>query len=108
MSLTYKKADPLIHGAVKELTCITLVDKLQYHEEQYYYIFWVSHINKVHMSGGLNKSKVKEWFKISDDEFQKKLELNEFFCRVCNIESDTAFTRLAKVGEKICVNCSIK
>ena len=27
MSLTYKKADPLVHGAVKKLTCITEADK---------------------------------------------------------------------------------
>ena len=52
MSLTYKNADPLIHGAVKNLTCITRVDKQPHHEEQYYYIFWVSHVDKVHISGG--------------------------------------------------------
>ena len=40
MSLTYKKADPLVHGAVKKLTCITEADKQPHHEEQYYYIFW--------------------------------------------------------------------
>ena len=49
MSLTYKNADPLIHGAVKNLTCITKVDIQPHNEEQYYYIFWVSHIDKVHM-----------------------------------------------------------
>ena len=55
MPLSYKKADPLVHGAVKNLTCITEADKQPHHEEQYYYIFWVSHIDNVHMSGGLNK-----------------------------------------------------
>ena len=49
MSLTYKKADPLVYGSVKKLTCITKAEKQPHHEEQYYYIFWVSHINKVHM-----------------------------------------------------------
>tara|TARA_B100000989_G_C19462634_1_gene436895 strand:+ start:76 stop:402 length:327 start_codon:yes stop_codon:yes gene_type:complete len=105
MSLSYKKADPLVYGAVKNLTCITEVDKQPDHEEQYYYIFWVSHINKVHISGGLNKSQVMEWFKISNDKFYKKLELKEFFCKVCNSESDTAFARLAKEGDKTCIIC---
>jgi len=105
MSLTYKKADPLVHGAVKNLTCITEADKQPHHEEQYYYIFWVSHIDKVHMSGGLNKNDVIERFKISVDEFNDKLELNEFYCKVCNKESDTAFARLAKYGDKTCRDC---
>jgi len=105
MSLTYKKADPLVHGAVKKLTCITEADKQSHHEEQYYYIFWVSHIDNVHMSGGLNKSQVKEWFKISDEDFDKKLELKEFFCKICDSESNTAFARLAKLGDKTCINC---
>jgi len=105
MSLTYKNADPLIHGAVKNLTCITKVDKQPHHEEQYYYIFWVSHIDKVHMSGGLNKIDVIERFKISAEEFDDKLELNEFYCKVCNKESDTAFARLAKYGDKTCRDC---
>jgi len=105
MSLTYKNADSLIHGAVKNLTCITKVDKQPHHEEQYYYIFWVSHINKVHISGGLNKNEVIERFKISAEEFDDKLEPNEFFCKVCNNESDTAFARLAKTGDKTCIDC---
>ena len=105
MSLTYKNADPLIHGAVKNLTCITKVDKQPHHEEQYYYIFWVSHIDKVHMSGGLNKNNIIERFKISVDEFNDKLELNEFFCKVCNKESNSAFARLAKYGDKTCRVC---
>ena len=105
MSLTYKNADPLIHGAVKNLTCITKVDKQSHHQEQYYYIFWVSHINKVHISGGLNKNEVIERFRISAEEFDDKLELNEFFCKVCNTESDTAFSSLAKTGDKTCIDC---
>jgi hypothetical protein len=105
MSLTYKKADPLIHGAVKNLTCITKADKQPHHLEQYYYIFWVSHIDKVHMSGGLNKTEVIERFKISKCVFDEKLELNEFFCKVCNKESNSAFARLAKYGDKTCSNC---
>ena len=105
MSLTYKKADPLVHGAVKKLTCITEADKQPHHEEQYYYIFWVSHIDKVHMSGGLNKNNIIERFKISVDEFNDKLELNEFFCKVCNKESNSAFARLAKYGDKTCRDC---
>ncbi|MDA9723348.1 hypothetical protein N9U36_02965 [Candidatus Pelagibacter sp.] len=105
MSLSYKNADPLIHGAVKNLTSITKVDKQPHHEEQYYYIFWVSHINKVHISGGLNKTEVIERFKISAKEFDDKLELNEFFCKVCNKENDTAFSNLAKTGDKTCIDC---
>ena len=105
MSLTYKKADPLVYGAVKNLTCITQADKQPHHEEQYYYIFWVSHVDKVHISGGLNKDEVIERFKISVEEFNVKLELNEFFCKICNNESDTAFARLAKTGDKTCIDC---
>ena len=108
MSLTYKNADPLIHGAVKNLTCITKVDMQPHHEEQYYYIFWVSHIDKVHISGGLNKTEVIERFKISAKEFNDKLELNEFFCKVCNTESNTAFSTLVKKGNKICSACEDK
>ena len=74
-------------------------------EDQYYYIFWVSHIDKVYMSGGLNKNDVIERFKISAEEFDDKLELNEFFCKVCNKESNTAFARLAKYGDKTCRDC---
>ncbi len=105
MSLTYKKADPLVYGAVKNLTCITQADKQPHHKEQYYYIFWVSHVDKVHISGGLNKDEVIERFKISVEEFNVKLELNEFFCKICNNESDTAFARLAKTGDKTCIDC---
>ena len=105
MTLSYKKADPLVHGAVKNLTCITEANKQPHHDEQYYYIFWVSHIDNVHLSGGLNKTQVKEWFKISDDDFEKKLELKEFFCKICNTESDSAFARLAKTGDKTCMDC---
>jgi len=105
MSLTYKKADPLVYGAVKKLTFIARADKQPHHEEQYYYIFWVSHVDKIHISGGLNKTEVIERFKISSEEFDDKLELNEFFCKVCNTESDTAFSSLAKTGDKTCINC---
>ena len=105
MSLSYKKADPLIHGAVKNLTCITKVDKQPYHKDQYYYIFWVSHIDKVHISGGLNKNEVIKRFRISAKEFYNKLELNEFICKVCNTESDTAFASLVNNGDKTCINC---
>ena len=105
MSLTYKKAGPLVYGAVKKLTCITKAEKQPYQEEQYYYIFWLSHVDKVHISGGLNKTEVIERFKISVKEFDNKLELNEFFCKVCNTESDTAFSSLAKTGDKTCINC---
>ena len=55
--------------------------------------------------GGLNKDEVIERFKISAEEFDDKLELNEFFCKVCNDEMDTAFARLVKVGDKTCANC---
>ena len=48
--LSYKKADKLIYGAVKNLTCILPQEKEDYHEEQHYAVFWVSHINKVHVS----------------------------------------------------------
>ena len=105
MSLTYKKTDSLIYGAVKKLTCITRAEKQPHHEEQYYYIFWLSHVDKVHISGGLNKTEVIERFKISEEEFDNKLELNEFCCKVCNAESDTAFSSLAKTGDKTCINC---
>ena len=48
--LSYKKADKLIFGAVKNLTSILPQKKEDYHEEQYYAVFWVSHINKMHVS----------------------------------------------------------
>ena len=46
-----------------------------------------------------------ERFKISAEEFDDKLELNEFFCKVCNKENDTAFSNLAKTGDKTCIEC---
>ena len=103
--LTYKNADPLIHGAVKRLACVTKVDKLPHHEEQYYYIFWVSHINQIHISGGLNKKQVLEWFKISEERFDEVFEKDEFICKKCLKRSDQAFNNLINNGLKICYNC---
>ena len=41
--LSYKKADKLIYGAVKNLTCILPQKKEDYHEKQHYAVFWVGY-----------------------------------------------------------------
>ena len=70
--LSYKKADKLIYGAVKNLTCILPESKNDWHEEQHYAVFWVSHINKVHVSMPLTSNVIKEYFKIEEATFKKK------------------------------------
>jgi hypothetical protein len=39
--------------------------------------------------------------KFQHEEFDDKLELNEFFCKVCNKESNTAFARLQNLVTKL-------
>ena len=104
-SLTYKKADKLIYGAVKNLTCILPQDKEDYHEEQHYAVFWVSHINKVHVSMPLTLDVIKEYFKIEEETFKKKLGKDDTVCDECKKECDSAFYGLVRYGEKICVSC---
>ena len=92
--LSYKKADKLIFGAVKNLTCILPQKKEDYHEEQHYAVFWVSHINKVHVSMPLTSDVIKENFKIDQETFKNKLK-----------KDDSAFYDLVRYGEKLCRFC---
>ena len=103
--LSYKKADKLIYGAVKNLTCILPQKKEDYHEEQYYYVFWVSHINKAHVSMPLTSNVIKKYFKIEEGTFKKKLRKDDTVCDECKKECDSAFYGLVRYGEKVCVSC---
>ena len=103
--LSYKKADKLIYGAVKNLTCILPQKKEDYHEEQYYYVFWVSHINKAHVSMPLTSNVIKEYFKIEEETFKKKLRKDDTVCDEYKKECDSAFYGLVRYGEKVCVSC---
>ena len=101
---SYKKADKLIYGAVKNLTCI-LPQKKEEGEELYYAVFWVSHIDKVHVSMTLTPKEIKEYFKIEEETFKKKLRKEDTVCDECKKECDSAFYGLVRYGEKICVLC---
>ena len=103
--LSYKKADKLIYGAVKNLTCILPQEKEDYHEEQHYAVFWVSHINKVHVSMPLTSNVIKKYFKIEEGTFKKKLRKDDTVCDECKKECDSAFYGLVRYGEKVCVSC---
>ena len=102
--LSYKKADKLIYGAVKNLTCI-LPQKKEEGEEQYYAVFWVSHINKVHVSMPLTLDVIKENFKIDQETFNNKIKKDDKICEECKEECDSAFYDLVMYGEKICCFC---
>ena len=56
--LSYKKADKLIYGAVKNLTCILPESKNDWHEEQHYAVFWVSHMKKYEKKEAKNLKKI--------------------------------------------------
>ena len=102
---SYKKADKLIHGAVKNLTCILPESKNDWHKEQRYAVFWVSHIDKVHVSMTLTPEEIKEYFKIEEGTFKKKLRKDDTVCDECKKECDSAFYGLVRYGEKVCVSC---
>ena len=102
--LSYKKADKLICGAVKNLTCI-LPQKKEEGEEQYYAVFWVSHINKVHVSMPLTSDVIKENFKIDQETFNNKIKKDDTICEKCKKKCDSAFYDLVTYGEKICHLC---
>ena len=102
---SYKKADKLIYGAVKNLTCILPESKNDWHEEQHYAVFWVSHINKVHVSMPLTSDVIKENFKIDEETFKNKIKNDDTICEKCKKEDDSAFYDLVRYGEKICRFC---
>ena len=103
--LSYKKADKLIFGAVKNLTCILPQEKEDYHEEQHYAVFWVSHINKVHVSMPLTSNVIKENFKIDQETFNNKIRKDDTICEKCKKKCDSAFYDLVRYGEKLCRFC---
>ena len=103
--LSYKKADKLIYGAVKNLTCILPQKFEDYHEEQHYAVFWVSHINKIHVSMPLTSDVIKENFKIDQEAFNNKIKKDDTICEKCKKECDSAFYDLVRYGEKICRFC---
>ena len=89
--LSYKKADKLIYGAVKNLTCILPESKNDWHEEQHYAVFWVSHIDKVHVSMPLTLDVIKEYFKIEEETFKKKLRKDDTVCDECKRDVTVLF-----------------
>ena len=103
--LSYKKADKLIFGAVKNLTSILPQKKEDYHEEQYYAVFWVSHINKMHVSMPLTLDVIKENFKIDQETFKNKLKEDDNICEKCKKKDDNSFYVLVRYGEKLCRFC---
>ena len=103
--LSYKKADKLIFGAVKNLTCILPQKKEDYHEEQLYAVFWVSHINKTHVSMPLTLDVIKENCKIDQETFKNKLKKDDTICEKCKKKDAAAFYDLVRYGEKLCRFC---
>ena len=103
--LSYKKSDKLIYGAVKNLTCILPQKFEDYHEEQHYAVFWVSHINKVHVSMPLTSDVIKENFKIDQEAFNNKIRKDDTICEKCKKKDDSAFYDLVRYGEKLCRFC---
>ena len=103
--LSYKKADKLIFGAVKNLTCILPQKKEDYSEQQYYAVFWISHINKAHVSMSLTSDVIKENFKIDQETFNNKIKKDDTICEKCKKKCDSAFYDLVTYWEKICHLC---
>ena len=103
--LSYKKADKLIYGAVKNLTSILPQKKEDYHEEQHYAVFWISHINKMHVSMPLTLDVIKENFKIDQETFNNKIKKDDTICEKCKKKDASAFYDLVRYGEKVCVSC---
>ena len=103
--LSYKKADKLIYGAVKNLTSILPQKKEDYHEEQYYAVFWISHIYKMHVSMPLTSNVIKENFKINEETFNNKIKKDDTICEKCKKKDDSAFYDLVRYGEKLCRFC---
>ena len=65
----YKKVDSLVHGEVKEIELIGFDKRFQ--NEKYYFVFWLNH-NDEHRSTHVNHKELFDWFKIDQEEFDKK------------------------------------
>ena len=65
----YKKVDSLVHGEVKEIRLIGFDKRFQ--NEKYYFVFWLNH-NDEHRSTHVNHKELFDWFKIDQEEFDKK------------------------------------
>ena len=53
----------------------------------------------------LTPKKIKEYFRIEEGTFKKKLRKDDTVCDECKKECDSAFYGLVRYGEKICVSC---
>ena len=65
----YKKVDKWVYGEVKEIKLIGEDDQLE--KGMYYFVFWINHNNQ-HLSTHVSHKELFEWFRIDQEEFDKK------------------------------------
>ena len=69
-NVKYKKVDKCVYGEVKEIKLIG--DDIQIEKGMYYFVFWLNHNNQ-QLSTHANHKQLFDWFKIDQEEFDKKL-----------------------------------
>ena len=66
----YKKVDKRVYGEVKEIKLIGEDNQLE--KGMYYFVFWLNHNNQ-QLSTHVSYKQLFDWFKIDQEEFDKKL-----------------------------------
>ena len=66
----YKKVDKWVYGEVKEIKLIGEDNQLE--KGMYYFVFWLNHNNQ-QLSTHVSHKQLFDWFKIDQEEFEKKL-----------------------------------
>ena len=67
--IKYKNVDKWVYGEVKEIKLIGEDDQLE--KGMYYFVFWINHNNQ-HCSTHISHQNIFDWFKIDQEEFDKK------------------------------------
>ena len=70
IDVKYKDVDKLVYGEVKEFKLIGEDDQLE--KGMYYFVFWINHNNQ-YLSTHVSHKQLFDWFKIDQEEFEKKL-----------------------------------
>ena len=66
----YKKVDKSVYGEVKEIKLIGEDDQLE--KGMFYFVIWINHNNQ-YLSTHVSHKQLFDWFKIDQEEFEKKL-----------------------------------
>ena len=68
--IKYKNIDNSVYREVKEIKLIGEDNQLE--KGMYYFVFWINHNNQ-YLSTHVTHKQLFDWFKIDQEEFEKKL-----------------------------------